>query len=172
MNLRLRQLELKDAKGMLEWMKDRELSALFRFDSDKITYESIKDFIESSKTDNRNKHFAIADNDDEYLGTISLKNIDNINKNAEYAISLRKCAIGKDVAKWATNAILNVAFIELDLHKVYLNVLNDNLRAIKFYEKIGFIYEGEFIDHLRIRDKWVSLKFYRIIRCEYENSYS
>ena len=49
-----------------------------------------KKFVENSFREDQ-QHFAIIDDqDDEYLGTISLKNIDLKNKNAEYAISTRK----------------------------------------------------------------------------------
>ena len=43
-----------------------------------------------------------SDQDDEYLGTISLKNIDLKNKNAEYAISTRKKARGTGANQQAT----------------------------------------------------------------------
>ena len=93
--MKLRSLELKDAELMLEWMKDKELNQYFRFESEKITLDSVKDFIASSNLCERNKHFAIVDDKDVYLGTISLKNIDMNNFNAEYAIALRKVSIGK-----------------------------------------------------------------------------
>ena len=81
---------------------------------------------------------------------------------------MRKCAIGKGIAKYATEEILNIAFNDLNLNKVYLNVLSSNIRAIKFYEKFGFSFEGEFKEHLRNKEKWESLKWFSIVRCNYE----
>ena len=70
-------------------------------------------------------HFAIVDDkNDEYLGTISLKHIDYKNHNAEYAISTRKKVRGSGIAQKSTELILDYAFNNLDLHKVYLNVLS------------------------------------------------
>ena len=162
--MRLRQLDLKDAELMLEWMKDKEITQFFKIESDTVTLDSVKDFILSSSLCEKNKHYAIVDNKDIYLGTISLKNIDTKNGNAEYAIALRKCAIGTEVAKQATVNILNKSFDQFKLHRVYLNVIADNVRAIKFYEKMGFVFEGEFKKHLLIDGIYRDLKWYAIMR--------
>lgn len=166
--MKLRNLEEKDLALMLEWMKDSTLTCFFTFKSDDIKEKDVLNFIKKSKKDLKNKHYAIVNENDEYLGTISLKNIDFNNKNAEYAISLRKSAIGKGIAFFATKSILNIAFGELNLNKVYLNVLSDNIRAIKFYEKFGFIYEGEFINHIIINNQYRSLKWYSIFNEEWQ----
>ena len=97
-----------------------------------------------------------------------LENIDFENKNAEYAISLHMDAIGKGYAKFATNAILDIAFNKLKLNRVYLNVLSKNIRAIKFYEKYGFIFEGESKEHLFHKGNFESLRWYRILASEKE----
>ena len=85
----LRRLELKDIPYMLEWMHDTETKLIFQNDFLAVDEVKAENFILNSFNDD-NKHFAIVDNsNDEYLGTISLKNIDNKNRNAEYAISTR-----------------------------------------------------------------------------------
>lgn len=162
--MKLRNLKEKDLPLMMEWMKDPTLTRFFTFDSDDITKYDVLDFIKKSEKDMKNRHYAIVNENDEYLGTISLKNIDDMNKNAEYAISLRKSVIGKGVALIATKSILDIAFNELSLNKIYLNVLSDNIRAIKFYEKVGFKYEGEFVNHIIINNEYRSLKWYSIFK--------
>lgn len=158
--MKLRQLEIKDANKMLEWMHNKDVVRYFRFDSMNMTYEDVLSFIEKSHATEKNKHFAVIDENDEYMGTISLKNIDVENCNAEYAICLHTAAIGKNVAKEATNMILDYAFNTLQLQKVYLNVLADNVRAIKFYEKYGFIFEGEFRKHLMHEGELKDVRYY------------
>ena len=56
-----------------------------------------------------------------------MKNIDLDNKKAEYAICVRKKAMGTGVAKEATLEILRIAFEEMGLNKVYLNVITENI---------------------------------------------
>ena len=146
--IRLRRLEEKDIPGMLEWMHDPEINRWFRFDAASMTEERAKKFIAGSFTET-NRHYAIADDDDNYLGTISLEDIDRGNGHALYAVSLRAEALGHDIALPATKMLLDIAFRELDLERVYLNVLSDNGRAKRFYEKAGFHYEGCFRKHLQ-----------------------
>ncbi len=162
MTVKLRMLKEKDIPFMLEWMKDKEQAAFFRFDPDNVTEETAAAYIRSAQRPDPDYHFAVTDEQDEYLGTISLKQVDRENKHAEYAVSLRKCAIGTGVAAEATRAILKYAFDELGLHRVYLNVFSDNLRARRFYEKMGFVFEGEFQDHLFIRNTYKNLSWYAI----------
>lgn len=163
----LRKLEINDLDNILEWMQDPDISSRFRFNSNQVTKDQVKSFILSSLTDTKNLHYAIADENNDYLGTISLKNIDQIDEKAEYSISLRHKAIGKNISKPATDAILYVAFIILGLNRVYLNVLSTNARAIKFYEKYGFSFEGEFLDHLKIEGIFHNLKWFGISKKKY-----
>ena len=168
-NIILRPLEQKDAPLILEWLKDKEVTRFFRFDTENATIDSVQAFINDSRSNSENIHFAISDTkDDEYLGTVSLKNIDKNAKTAEYAISLRKKAHGKRYGYEATIKILDYAFSQLDLERVYLNVLSDNEKAIRLYEKLGFIYEGEFLNHIVVRNELKSLKWFRLTKYEYE----
>ncbi|ADZ85481.1 GNAT family N-acetyltransferase [Cellulosilyticum lentocellum] len=170
MNIKLRKLKQKDAPLMLEWMQDKEITSCFRFDAQSMTIEKVYSFIEKAQDISTDMHLAIINEEDEYLGTISLKEIDSINHTAEYAISMRKCAIGSGVARSATEKLLDKAFNEVKINKVYLNVLSDNIRAIKFYEKLGFSFEGEFKDHLFINGKYKSIKWYGIFKVDFMKS--
>lgn len=85
----LRRLELRDAPFMLEWMHDETITCSFRYPFAEMTLEKVKFFIQYS-FDEENQHFAITDDKDEYMGTISLKHISEMDHNAEYAIVTRK----------------------------------------------------------------------------------
>lgn len=168
--MRLRQLELKDAVGMYEWMSDERSKDCFHFDLSHVTVANAEKFItESIELARRNVsyHYAVVDDNDEYLGTISLEKIDLQAKTAAYAISMRYGVTGTGVAQKATEEILEIAFEKMNLNKVYLNVLADNVRAIKLYEKIGFVFEGEFRQHWIINGKIKSLRWYGMLRDEY-----
>lgn len=136
----------------------------------KVTEESVKNFIERANQEGireKELHYAIADEKDEYLGTISLKKIDYCVRSAEFAIALRKASCGQGIGGNATREILKIAFDELGLKRVYLNVLSDNFRAIKMYEKNGFIFEGEFRNHIKIHGTIKSLSWYAVLEEEY-----
>lgn len=174
MIINLRELKEKDAPLMLEWMHDENIQKFFQKNMMTTTLEDAKTFCNSSKiplspVEGQSIHFAIVNENDEYLGTISLKDISLANKTAEYAISTRKSVHGKGVAKEATRLILEKAFREYDLHKVYLNVLEYNKAAIGLYEKCGFIYEGKAREQVYINGKYETLKWYGILEHEFNS---
>lgn len=170
--MRVRALIKEDAPRILSWIKDPEINRFFLIDSNTANLDSILLFIEKSQSKSENLHLAVTDDNDYYLGTISLKNIDYEARNAEYAISLCRDAHGTGAARFATIEILRIAFDELDLNRVYLNVLSDNIKAIKFYEKSNFIFEGEFKEHLLVRGELRDLKWFRILKKEYKGNFN
>ena len=158
----LRKLEEKDAPFMLEWMHDKEITAGFQRPFSQATLETVLSFIQNS-FDEENQNFAFVNAEDEYLGTISLKHISHVNDKAEYAVVARKCAQGTGAAKKATEELIQYAFTELGLHKVYLSVLEENVRAQKFYEKCGFIKEGLEVDAVKINGVYHNHMWYGMI---------
>ncbi|MEG0395882.1 MAG: GNAT family protein [Oscillospiraceae bacterium] len=169
--MKLRKLEEKDISRILTWMKDPQQNCFFQFDADTVSADSVEEFVKEAQNTQINLHLACVDDNDDYLGTISLKNIDHKNKNAEYAISFSKSAHGTGAAYFATKEILRIAFETLQLNKIYLNVLAYNTRAIRFYEKLGFVFEGEFRQHVFIHGNPENLKWYSCLKedFEYEN---
>ena len=157
----LRRLEKKDAPFMLEWMHDEDITAGFQRPFMETTLEEVLAFIENS-FDEENQNFAFVNEQDEYMGTISLKHICHVNDKAEYAVVARKCAQGTGVTKTATEELLRYAFEELGLHKVYLSVLEENIRAQKFYEKCGFVKEGLENDAVKIKGRYHNHIWYGI----------
>ena len=168
----LRKLKKEDAAGMLEWMHDPEVQKGLRMNAAKKTEADALKFIEEASTepaDGGSVHFAIVDEEDQYQGTISLKNFDFQSGNAEYAICLRGSAQHKGMAAQATREILCLAFEKYKLEKVYLSVLSQNAKAIQMYEKAGFVYEGERRRHLFLNGEYKNLKQYSMLKEEYYN---
>lgn len=167
--MKLREIEVKDVDRMLSWMHSEESKEIFAKDFNSYTKEDVTRFAKSKNT-KENINYACVNDNDEYLGTVSLKNIDYSNSNAEYAISFMKEAQGTGAALFATNEILEKAFKELGLEKVYLDVLKTNKRAIAFYKKVGFIQEGEFRNHFKKNDKYIDLLWFSMLKDEYEEN--
>lgn len=133
----LRMLEKKDAGYMLEWMHDESVVENMQADFASKTMEDCQKFIENAKQENNNLHMAIADDMDVYQGTVSLKNITET--DAEFAITIRKSAMGKGYSKEAMAAILRIGFERYNLRTIYWCVSPSNKRAIRFYDKNGYV---------------------------------
>jgi len=169
MAFRLREFKQKDAELMLKWMHDPDVNHVFAAPFATFTLEKVRAFIESANANKEeNLHLACVDENDTYLGTVSLKNISRENENAEYAISFRKSAHGTGASRYATQEILRIAFEEMGLRRVYLYVLSINPRANRFYQKVGFVHEGTLRNHVKHGGKLCDEIWYGILREEWE----
>jgi RimJ/RimL family protein N-acetyltransferase/dTDP-4-dehydrorhamnose 3,5-epimerase-like enzyme len=121
---------------MLEWMHDATVVKNLNSNFLNKNLADCIDFINQSNLNKDDVHFAISNDDDEYMGTVSLKHI-NLN-SAEFAIVVRKKSMGLGYSWYGMYKILKLAFNELGLNHVYWCVSLDNLQAIKFYEKHKF----------------------------------
>jgi RimJ/RimL family protein N-acetyltransferase len=79
--------------------------------------------------------FLIADRDRRYIGHIGLCNIAAGGAEIDNVIRGEPTDT-PDLMVRAHNALLGWAFINLDIPLVYLNVLSDNARAMRTYEKV------------------------------------
>ena len=136
--MRLRNLECKDAPLMLEWMHDQDVVKYLAADFASKTIEDCNRFIASSLVNKDNIHKAIVSDEDEYMGTVSLKHIDWVNGSAEFAITVRKAAMGKGYSWFGMVEVFKLAFEQIHLQSVYWCVSEKNSRACRFYDKHGF----------------------------------
>lgn len=135
--MNLRKLDMKDAPFMLEWMHDPNVTIGLQKKFGEKTLADCEEFISSANQKSVDVHMAVTDDNDEYMGTVSLKNISN--GSAEFAIAVRSCAMGRGFSKFAMAEIIRIGLEELGLKKIYWYVLKDNLRAIRFYDKNGYV---------------------------------
>ena len=151
-DMNLRKLRADDAPLMLEWMHDDSVTHDLQTDFASKTLDDALTFINNSLTDEENLNLAIVDDNDEYMGTVSLKHIDN--KSAEFAITIRSCAMGKGYSIYGMNEILKMAGEKYGLDYVYWCVSKENKRAVRFYDKNGF--ERVESDQIDIRGSYTS----------------
>ena len=136
--MKLRKLKISDAEDMLEWMHDKELCEHMYADFSSKSLDDCLRFIESSSASPNFVHFAIADDADNYMGTVSLKNIQFDEGVAEFGIVVRRCAMGKGYSQYGMREIIKYGFDKLGLNCIVWCVSKFNLRANKFYTKNNY----------------------------------
>lgn len=134
--MRLRMLEKKDAPLMLEWMHDNSVVCELKTDFAKNTLTDCEKFIAAAQDKEHNLHLAVTDENDIYMGTVSLKHI--YDKSAEFGIVIRPVAMGKGYSGYAMQEILRIAFEQMHLDNVFWCVSPRNERAVRFYDKNGY----------------------------------
>ena len=159
----LRKLELKDAPLMLAWMHDKSVTQDLRTDFSSKTLQDCENFIKSSWDSTADIHLAIASDTDEYMGTVSLKHIED--ETAEFGITVRAESMGKGYSWFGMESILEKAFNELELECVYWCVSRNNTRAVRFYDKHNFHEALDIPQKVLDRYKGIeNLKWYSILK--------
>jgi RimJ/RimL family protein N-acetyltransferase len=138
-NIRLRPTQIEDAEKSSHWLND-PLIQKFLGISKPITPESRKKFLKMKLENETEKNFSIiVKNTNEYIGNVYLYNIDQQKAQAEVGIFIgEKSQWGQGFATEAIGIIIQYAFHNINLKKVYLSTLEDNVAAIKCYQKAGF----------------------------------
>jgi len=87
--------------------------------------------------------FSIVSNDDgELLGHLTLYGASLPERCASFAILISPDHVGRGIGPKATRLALSYGFRELGLNRIELHAWAFNTRAIRAYEKAGFIIEG------------------------------
>lgn len=167
--IKLRKLSFKDYYTYHEWRNDSEVMKTTSSQLDLYTLEETEQFILAIASQPNAKGYMIEEKEtNQTIGIISLINIDYKNRSAECVIDIGiKAMWGKGFAKTAISLILEFAFNELNLHRISLQVFSFNDRAIKLYEKIGFVFEGRLRQTLYRSGEWHDTILMGILKNEY-----
>lgn len=137
----IRRFTEKDIPYKVKWINDEKNNKYLHYDlplrEDKtlVWFRNIKD-----RTDRAD--YTITYND-EPAGLIGLLNIDQKNKKAEYYICLGEERYkGRGIAYTASKLLIDIAYNQLGLKRIYLYTETGNIPAQRLFEKIGFEKEG------------------------------
>lgn len=140
----LRAFEKSDISHLHRWMNDPESLAMIG--RCPLSFEEIEQEVEKHK----NAHdllLVLEQAKSTPLGWVHLSKIELEHGRAEIGILLAPEHRGKGIGKIGMNLILNMAFHQLRLHRVYLTTRSINKRGIALYQKLGFSIEGRLREH-------------------------
>ncbi len=115
-----------------------------------LTYAEARDWCARRPRRPDRLDLAITDpRDGRFLGELSLYSVAPENESAGYRIALSALAFtGRGLGREATRLVLEYAFEQVGLHRVWLYVYAFNMRAIAVYRSCGFSVEGRMRDSL------------------------
>ncbi len=152
--------EQADFKQLMNWIDSPSLlyqwsGATFDFP---LTEGQLEKYIENANDNNSETliYKVIEQESGEVIGHISLGKIDLKNKSARIGKVLvgNQNVRGKGIGQQMIKKTLQIAFDQLQLHRVTLGVFDFNHSAIRCYEKVGFIKEGLSRDSLRYGNEY------------------
>lgn len=168
--LRLRKMSDEDIRVYHTWRNNIDVMNSTSPALDLYTYEETKRFVESVilNTETSKSYIIEEKKANQPIGITSLIHIDMKNRNAECIIDIGdQNSWGKGYGTEAFTLLLDYAFLELNLHRVFLRVFSANHKAIRLYEKLGFKHEGSSREALYREGKWQDIVQMGLLKKEY-----
>ena len=104
-----------------------------------------------------------------YIGHISIKNIDWMIPRGELAYIISEEYEGRGIMSEAVKTLIRFGFSELLLSKLFLRILTDNEKSIKVAVRCGFSKEGLLRkDHRTFMGELVDLYYYGLTKEDYQ----
>lgn len=156
--LYLRLMEEKDVPYKVKWINDPEVRKTLNF-SYPVSEIATKQWLNKVALDSSRKDFIVClKENDTPIGYAGLLNIDVKNSKAESYMGIgEKNCWGKGYAKETRILLLDYAFKELGLNKVYSYVWIENEKMINLNKSVGFKIEGkleqDIFSHGEYRDR-------------------
>ncbi|MEJ8737805.1 GNAT family protein [Erysipelotrichaceae bacterium HCN-30851] len=164
----LRRQILENADFFAYWFNQPDIMFQCGF-SEKTTLEKEQKALLNRINDQSRDWYTITDKQGKIIGETGLLRIWNAWHCSDLTIIIpNKEDQGKGYGKEAIHLLLDKAFTHHNLNRVAIGVVEKNINALKFYEKIGFkkegiqeqgyYYNGEYMDFVMMRilkEEWL-----------------
>ena len=170
-NVVLTALKEKDIEILWKWINDRE-QVLFNAPFRPIHEGQHRAWLEAVQQRKDIVIFGIRlRKSGKLIGSCQLHSINLIHRSAELQIRLGDVSErNHGYGSQSVSSLLDFAFKDLNLNRVYLHVFINNAAAIRVYEKAGFAREGILRQAAHINGKYLNVMVMGILRQEYERA--
>ena len=170
--VRLRSAERSDLEKFVEWINDPEVTAGLTLFLPMSSVDEEKWFEAAMQRPQEQKPLVIDTKDSEawrVIGNSGFFDFDWVARAAEVGIMIGdKSMWNQGYGTEVMTLLLRHAFGTLNLNRVYLRVYADNQRAIKTYEKTGFVHEGRLRQAVYKFGKYNDILFMSVLREEWD----
>jgi RimJ/RimL family protein N-acetyltransferase len=133
----LREMTRADVDAMACWPRFAEPDLQWA-NLELLTPREREAYFERGRSNSTRKRFVVVSPDGQIIGTVGLRNIDFFAEEATLGIIIRADEVGNGYGTDAIRSVLDYAFRTLGLRRVRLDVAENNLRARRCYESVGF----------------------------------
>lgn len=96
----------------------------------------------------------LKENPNQIIGTVCLYHVSNTYSHAELGYKFSTEFHHKGYASEAVEKLIDIAFMELNLHRITAHVQEENLPSIRLLKGMGFEVEGVCRDYLYLHGAW------------------
>jgi diamine N-acetyltransferase len=163
--VRLKPLLVEHLPLVMTWVNDHEVMQYFANRQTNISEEEEAGYLRTLLASRNDRAFSIFA-DEQYIGQCSINAIYWPASNGRLFIVIRREAQGHGYGPAAVRALLDIAWNQLELHKVWLIVRRDNRDAQAMYLKLGFEFEGVLRDEYCVNHRYFDMVRMAILRPE------
>lgn len=116
----------------------------FLGDIDLIDAEAQRQWFQRIRTAKDRRYYVVYDSDHDTMGIVRMDAIDRANRSIRIGADLLPEFRGRGVGKRLYRLLLKYCFDYLNMHRVWLAVLDSNQRALELYRSSGFREEGRY----------------------------
>ncbi len=167
----LRAFEDGDLNAFLAYRNDPEVARYQSWDS--LSLPRAQAFIQEQKALTPGQpgqwfQFAVTLKDAGHLiGDIGLQVLVQHPRQAQLGVSFNPAYHNQGLATEALTAVLDYAFINLDLHRVLAVLDVENVRASTLAERVGLRREGHFLKNAWFKGRWADEYLYAVLQAEW-----
>ena len=138
------------------WYADREIARLARYQETPMRPEEVERFFRARVLGTEAMAMAVHIRaTDRLIGTCAFSQLDADNGSALFHITIGEHdAWGQGYGTEATRLMLDHAFGTLGLHRIALFVFEFNIRAVRAYQRCGFVVEGRARESIWRDGRW------------------
>lgn len=171
--IRLRAVEREDVQKFHEWVNDPEVTRNLGLYLPMSIQDETSWFEGLGKRDPNEKPLAIEVRKGKawkLIGNCGTFGIDTINRSAELGIMIgAKEEWNKGYGAEAMTLLLQHGFETLNLNRIFLRVYEENVRAVRSYEKAGFVFEGKMRQAVYKHGAYEDVLFMSVLRSEWDS---
>jgi RimJ/RimL family protein N-acetyltransferase len=168
--VRLRPVNEDDLPHFVKWLADPDVRRWLAAVGEPPTLDDEYEWYEDQRANPDGVLWSIETLDGDLVGSTGLRLAPHAER-AELGIAIQdKHRWGEGLGTDAVRLVVEYAFSELGLHRIELHVDEENERAIRCYEKCGFVREGLLRDHRRIDDRYSNTIQMSILASEWKPS--
>ena len=165
----LRGFRRADLESYRTWLDDAEITHYLEMGARPTSDEDLEELYRLSTESQENIVFAIVEKGaDQPIGVAGIYAINWICRRGDFRIIIgQPGALGKGLGTETTELVVSYGFEKLNLAVITLGCNAENKRAVRSYEKAGFVHEGRRRNMIYRNSRYYDILQMSILREEY-----
>lgn len=169
----LRRMQKSDADDMYEYASNPAVTKYLLWDihpNRRFTYNYLSYIHTRYRTGEFHDWAIVTKNGEKMIGTCGFTRFNPAANSGEIGYVLNPAYWGKGVAAEAARRVIRFGFDTLELNRIEAKFMENNVQSRRVMEKVGMTFEGIAREGMFVKNRYVSVGTYSILRSEYNES--